>query len=743
MPAKFFSRIAEAITRRPRFWLAALALAYAFFAGFRTVSDPDLGWQIATGRWIVQHHAIPSVDVLSYTGAGRPWIYPFLSQVVLWAVSAAGGYTLLTYLTIAGCVGTIALMLWRGQKITMVLAALAVPLIAERTPARAELFTEVLLAAFTGLLWSYHRNGKGRLSLLPLLMVLWVNLHQGFIAGIAMCVAYAALECEDLLSVSYRAAARTRLRAAAPWLLATVAATLINPWTYRNYLGMVNFLPVQSTRWIMELNSRSITWDSLRAALAWREPGSAVWWMVLAAGLGVLAALWQRRFVPAAILAFSIYANFHSVRLVGPFAIVTVILGGSILESAVARLRQTEGWKRLAARQRVRLTSCAAAGFILFALFLGVRVWDLVTDRAYMRDSSQLSSFGTGPGRWMPEGATSFILRHRLPGNVFNEYTTGGFAVWKLGPAYPDYVDGRGDPFPDVFFRWMELLNAPLDSPVWREEAARRNIKTLLLSMDHTYGSAVPMLGSMCGSQNWRPVYMDAQAAVFVLRTPETAQLVDSLQIDCRQVQFDNPPTAGYFARRAPRFHSLLSGAAVLNALGRPSDALVLLNRAQAIFEGNYELHYMEGAAYLALGNKLAGERELRRSLELQPYDAASILLGSLLRDENRLDESMTVIDRALRTSDSHRHELYLAQAVLNLDRRLPAEALTSLDRADAASPLKGQAAALGPGFVKKLAAVRSIAWTQLAESYEGRGMMQQANDARARAASYQAESLP
>ena len=38
--------------------LAAIALVYAFLSGMRTISDPDLFWQLATGRWVAQHHQI-------------------------------------------------------------------------------------------------------------------------------------------------------------------------------------------------------------------------------------------------------------------------------------------------------------------------------------------------------------------------------------------------------------------------------------------------------------------------------------------------------------------------------------------------------------------------------------------------------------------------------------------------------------------------------------------------------------
>lgn len=52
--------------------LMAVALLYAFLGGFHTVFDFDIGWHLATGRYVLQHHAIPSTDVLSYTSAGAP-----------------------------------------------------------------------------------------------------------------------------------------------------------------------------------------------------------------------------------------------------------------------------------------------------------------------------------------------------------------------------------------------------------------------------------------------------------------------------------------------------------------------------------------------------------------------------------------------------------------------------------------------------------------------------------------------
>ena len=68
---------------------------------------------VATGRWIAQHRQIPLTDTFSYTAAGTEWIYPVLSQLLLYFGYALGGYALLSWASAAACVGTIALLLRR------------------------------------------------------------------------------------------------------------------------------------------------------------------------------------------------------------------------------------------------------------------------------------------------------------------------------------------------------------------------------------------------------------------------------------------------------------------------------------------------------------------------------------------------------------------------------------------------------------------------------------------------------
>src|SRR5581483_10819096 len=117
--------------------LAAIALMYALLAGLRTVADSDVFWQLATGRWVALHHRVPSVEIFSYTAAGRPWVYPVGSALTFYALYMLGGYALLSWLGALTCAGTVALLLRKGSVVTAAIAILAVPVIANRTVPRA------------------------------------------------------------------------------------------------------------------------------------------------------------------------------------------------------------------------------------------------------------------------------------------------------------------------------------------------------------------------------------------------------------------------------------------------------------------------------------------------------------------------------------------------------------------------------------------------------------------------------
>src|SRR5277367_601711 len=256
----------------------ALALAYAFVAGLRTVADFDVGWLLATGRYLVTHHEIPRTDVLSYTAYGVPWIYPPFGGALLYLAYALGGFAALSWINAFACATVIAIAVGRPRFLTCALAILAVPSIAFRTAPRAELFTTFFFAAYLAVLWKHGQEeqtkGKNRLWLLPLIMLIWVNVHPGFAVGLALLAVYVAKELLEFFSAERRPAAQARLKIATPWIVLSLLATLVNPWGARVYQGLLaqNKVSALHDALIGEWSGVRLTAASFGGAFQLRDP---------------------------------------------------------------------------------------------------------------------------------------------------------------------------------------------------------------------------------------------------------------------------------------------------------------------------------------------------------------------------------------------------------------------------------------------------------------------------------------
>ena len=713
--------------------LAVVALLYAAFAGLRTVGDFDLGWQLATGRYVLEHWRIPSTDVFSYTARGSAWVYPPFSGVLFYLLWLLGGYQALSLLSAAACLATTALLLWSGwgegparpPLAGAALAIVAVPLIAARTTPRADLFTTLLFAAFLAILWRLHQTGDWRLEtggkppasslqppaaslfLLLLLMLLWVNLHLGFVAGLGMMAGWVAMELLELPFAERREAAQQRLRRAAPWLAATAVATLLNPWGPSIYAAIArqNRILRIHTVFVGEWTSQRISPGALREALAWRSPEGAYWWLLMAAILATAAALWRREFGAALLLAAAGVLSLRYVRFQALFACLVVVIGGHVAATFRSpSLRCRERWRPEGPRYTTPAVLLLAAALVWIA---GVRISDLASNSYYL-SAGETSLFGAGQSWWYPERAAAFLLQERLPANIFHDYNLGGYLLWRLGPRYPDYLDGRAVPFgAQLFFQQRALQQQPPDSPAWREEADRRNINALIFSVARYAGlGSIPLL-KFCRSSEWAPVYLDEVAVIFVRNRPENMPWISRLKIDCQTQPFG--PAAALAGRAAQLYNYWANAGAVLYMLERDEESWEALERARRIYPDDGNLYLTRGQLLQANNRLPEALQEYETAVRLKPTDAAWYALGRAYAAVGRLAEAAPAIRRAAQLS-IHAYDRYRALGQLYLKMEQPREALEAFNEAQRLSPFQGEAAGQGSDFDKQVAAGRARA---------------------------------
>jgi tetratricopeptide (TPR) repeat protein len=691
------------LERRLFLILACIAITYAFLAGLRTVADYDTGWQLATGRWVVQHHQVPAFDVLSYTARGEHWLYPVGAGVVFYGVFLLGGYTLLSWMSAAACAGAIALLLRRGCPAGAAIAILAVPLIAERTRPRADMFTVVLFAAFLSILWENYKTGRAPLWLLPLLMVPWVNVHFGFAAGLGLILVYVGTEVlEAVCGQERRRAAMQRLRRASGWLAATALVTLINPWGWEMYRALIlqERASAEQQLWIAEWRGIRVNWPTASAAFSLGGARSAFFvLLVIAVVVGVIA-LFRTQFGAAILLLGAAYEPIRHFRMAAVFACVVVVVGGPILWETLTGIGS---WIRL---PRLRLVLAYGAAF-LFAVLAFARSADLVSNRYYFGGVTDIATFGTGLSWWFPQRAAEFIEREDLPGEIFNTYDGGGYISWRLGPRRLDYIDGR-----DTLFglqrveRLRLLLGSPPDSTDWEQEASRFNINTIILSLD---GIQHGRLKDFCASTNWRPVYLDEVSAVFVRRIPQTEALIERFPVDCATAPL---PAERPGKSRAEQFVAWSNAATVLAVLRRNSEALAASEKALTIFPGSSSAHLVKASVLTTMHRLPEAEQELLTASALSPSEFTWSALADFYRSEDRGTDAITALRRAAELQADPAPTL-VQLGYYSLSVGHPDDALEAFDEAvrSASGDLKRETGS--NSFSYNVATGRAMAWSR------------------------------
>jgi hypothetical protein len=225
-------------------FLAPVVLLYWQVGGpSALLTDPNTGVHVRAGEWILSHHAMPLEDLFSFTLAGRAWCdWEWLTDVLYALLFRVPGLSAIVAFHLA-LLCLVSVILYRtarlrvGPTMAFAVTCLVMATTTIHWLARPHLFTWLFLAVFCFLLERAAVTGDfRRLFALPVLIILWVNLHPGFVVGVLVLGAWSvsALLRWGLASDSK---SRCRRRNEAFWFCSTLAAclvaTCVNPYLWR------------------------------------------------------------------------------------------------------------------------------------------------------------------------------------------------------------------------------------------------------------------------------------------------------------------------------------------------------------------------------------------------------------------------------------------------------------------------------------------------------------------------------
>ncbi|HMG87138.1 MAG TPA: hypothetical protein VK574_15500 [Terracidiphilus sp.] len=387
--------------------LVVLFTTSVFFAlRFDAVTDTDVWWHMAIGRWIVEHGAIPRTEPFSAFGAGKHFeAYSWLFELfVFWCYEKLGLVGIVVFscamtVSITAAVHHLVRRLNSSFLLGVVTTFLAVYTMGRLYTPRPWLASILFFTLELDILMQARKTRESReLLWLPVIFVFWVNIHIQFVDGLVVL----GIALAEALVATRWSTIQTNLRAAKiMWVfLGCILATLINPYGPKIYKVAYDLVAQGAALpQIPELSA-----ISFRSLDDW-----CVLFFALAAAI-VLARKNHPSFFEIALLAFSILTSFRSQRDVWVLAIV----GAAMLATGFAEQQADPFQLTVAAIPFVVLASIAGGWFAL--LGKGINNTEL---------QEKLSSS-------LPVRAVETIKQQRWEGPLYNDFGWGGYLIWSL-----------------------------------------------------------------------------------------------------------------------------------------------------------------------------------------------------------------------------------------------------------------------------------------------------------------------
>jgi hypothetical protein len=486
--------------------LSGVAVACCLFTIFaiavKPVTDPDFWWHLATGRYMVATHVIPHHDVFSLTAMNHAWItHEWVTELLFYGGWSLGGTKLLILATAAVITLTFAIVHITARErgapalLSAAIVTLAAISCAHTWGTRPQMLSLLLTALFgLGLTRMYIRKLPAPPYWMPVAMLLWVNLHGGFIFGLALvAMATAAYIVQDRFTRRVRPgiegdSQRTcvNIRQCVAVVALTALATLLNPNGLSGALYPLSYLGNNaSTRYIAEWVSPDFHQTQYLLFEA----------LVLALLVGALASPRRARFVDVVVLLPFLYLAFESVRNISLFAVLGAPIAAELLTSALPARWQLSGDLQPVVRGKTFLNWCAV-------IVIGAGI--VVTSSSKLTDTAQAKAVA----KTYPVGALHYIATNNVPLRGFDSYNWGGYLIWNWYPSRHVYVDGRPDMYGDSFMD--RYIRAYEGQASWR--ALFRGDDLCYALVEPTSGIA----GVLKHEPGWLRVFHDKVSILFV-----------------------------------------------------------------------------------------------------------------------------------------------------------------------------------------------------------------------------------
>jgi hypothetical protein len=493
----------------------------------RPLADPDIGWHIRSGELMLATHSIPRTDPFSSTMHGQPWFaWEWLYDLLLGILHHGCGLNGVVWLCALVVASVFALLLhWLLKYGTGLPMALVLMLLAEAA-STIHLFARPHIVSWLfSLLWflaleRWQQPAAPRWLrwLFPVSMVLWVNLHGGWIFGLTLLAAYALtglLESLRTADAFARVFLSKRAHAMGFALVGSALATLINPYGWQMHVHVYHYL---SNRFLM---NRIEEFQSPNFH-GWGQRCFGTILLLVLVGFASNRRALRLRHLLVVLLAVS--AGLYSSRNLPVSSMLLVLIAGPILWESFVALAEKPGCWRWVRRWLGRISSFSVRNGAQELQLVG-HAWAVVVVVAALTICLQGGWLGSrqvihaqfDPAK-LPVAAVSSLQPSRSKEPILSTDAWGGYLIYRLSPEREVVVDDRHDLYGSQRIReYLILMQA---EPGWEKVLERWQIRIALLPRQSTLANLLREL-----PQQWQAIYEDHVAVVFEKGARESLRL--------------------------------------------------------------------------------------------------------------------------------------------------------------------------------------------------------------------------
>lgn len=496
--------------------IGALVLWLCFFLFQQlNLTTADLGRFIKNGEQIFNGNwqEVLRTNFYSFTH----FQYPFLNHhwgtgVVFYFLHKIGGFIFLHLFTISLIITTFLLLFKIAKKeagmiVATLLSLLLIPLMAYRKEIRPEIFSGLFSVIFFYILWAYRNKEISAkwLWVLPILEVVWVNLHIYFILGPAILGAFLLEKV-----IVYFKNKKESLKLILSLFGAVLLATFINPFGWKSV-----FYPFQiyESRGYRVLEEQSVWFlENLNI----HNPSFLFFKIVL--GMVVLSFIWivikKRKEFP--LVNFFLISGFAfmacwSIRNITLFAFMSL---------PILAINAKTIWPNLSFSGLNKKIYCIIISFVIIFIIC-------ISYGKYLPANRGIFGLGLIEGQ---NKAIDFFNENNLQGPIFNNYDIGGYLIYHLFPQEKVFVDNRPETYPSDFFQDIYIPMQENEN-TWQEKSEEYGLNATIFYWHDATPWGQRFLIARVEDNNWIPVFVDGQVIIFLKQNELNEKIIEKYEI--------------------------------------------------------------------------------------------------------------------------------------------------------------------------------------------------------------------